>query len=96
MVEISPPIRYRCSACQQIDAVIVETIPLCPACREKFTKLNLPMWLKIISGLLTLIVLYNLARMPFVISTMISSERQKSAMKVGVQPAQNIFWGSGP
>ena len=96
MAELPPPIRSGCAACQQLDATIVETMALCPACRTKFTKLNLPTWLRFVSGLLAIIVFYNLARMPFLVSTMISSERQKSAMEADARPSQSTFFESGP
>jgi hypothetical protein len=96
MIESPPPFRLRCAACQHIDATIVETIALCPACRSKFTKFNLPRWLKLVFGVLILIVLCNLVGAPFSVSAIVASAKQDSEIAARGNGPHHLPNGGGP
>ena len=82
MAQALPPIPLQCVGCKQMNATIVETMALCPVCRARFKTLNLPNWLKYASVALILVVLFNLVRIPSMVSALIASESHKSAMEV--------------
>jgi hypothetical protein len=93
---LPPPTPLRCAACEQRGATILETMALCPGCRAKFTRFYLPIGLKVVAWLLALIAVLNLARMPFLISTVISTERQKSALQAHIAARRHMSLEPGP
>src|ERR1700743_212569 len=82
MEDLSPaPVPGRvCANCSQPAMEGDHPTPLCSECREHFTRLSIPLWIKLFAGGVALVLIFSLSSLPRTLSLGIHLRRGEKAM----------------
>jgi tetratricopeptide (TPR) repeat protein len=76
---VEPASERSCAGCGQAAAEGSHGAPLCSGCRDHFTRLNIPLWVRLFAGGVAIVLLFSLFTLPRSISLGVHLQRGKEA-----------------